>query len=65
MFVFHKNIEILVYVDDMLLTGSNNDLINTFFAHLKKEFPIKNLGTLQYFLGLEASWTRNWLFLCQ
>lgn len=38
---------ILVYVDDMLITVDDQEHI--------KEFTIKNLGELSYFLGIEIS----------
>lgn len=38
---------ILVYVDDMLITADDQEHI--------KEFTIKNLGELSYFLGIEIS----------
>lgn len=45
---------ILVYVDDILVTGSSSRLIIDFINTLKSYFPIKDLGVLRYFLGIEV-----------
>ncbi|XP_042944752.1 uncharacterized mitochondrial protein AtMg00810-like [Carya illinoinensis] len=42
-----------VYVDDIVITGSNSHLIERLQQHLKTTFHMKDLGPLQYFLGLE------------
>ncbi|KAI3780486.1 hypothetical protein L2E82_10467 [Cichorium intybus] len=39
--------------------------ISSFICRLHKEFAIKDLGDLNYFLGLEVSYTTDGLFLCQ
>uniref|UniRef100_A0A3Q7EXN8 Reverse transcriptase Ty1/copia-type domain-containing protein n=1 Tax=Solanum lycopersicum TaxID=4081 RepID=A0A3Q7EXN8_SOLLC len=46
---------ILVYVDDMLVIGSNLGLIEHTKAILHKAFKIKDLGDLKFFLGMEFS----------
>ncbi|KAJ0824902.1 putative RNA-directed DNA polymerase [Helianthus annuus] len=56
---------LLVYVDDLILTGNNDSDINTFISHLNHEFAIKDLGALNYFLGLEVAYTDKGLFLTQ
>ncbi|XP_075086161.1 uncharacterized protein LOC142168889 [Nicotiana tabacum] len=48
-----STIIILVYVDDMLLTGSNLTLICDVKAKLHLAFKMKELGDLKYFLGIE------------
>ncbi|XP_041001633.1 uncharacterized protein LOC121247332 [Juglans microcarpa x Juglans regia] len=45
---------LLVYVDDIVTTGSDTELIKQLQQHLKASFHMKDLGPLQYFLGLEA-----------
>lgn len=56
---------LLVYVDDIILTGNDPAIIRTFISRLNNEFATKDLGTLSYFLGLEASYTDDGLFLTQ
>ena len=43
---------LILYVDDLILTGSDPNLINHVKSIPKKKFEIKDLGHLQYFLGL-------------
>lgn len=46
-------IVILIYVDDMLVTGSSMTLIEHTKATLHKAFKIKYIGNLKFFLGME------------
>lgn len=46
---------ILVYVDDMLVTGSSLTLIEHTKSILHKAFKIKDVGELKFFLGMEFS----------
>jgi hypothetical protein len=45
---------LLVYVDDIVITGTDSGLISQLQAQLKDSFHMKDLGPLQYFLGLEV-----------
>ncbi|CAI9279827.1 unnamed protein product [Lactuca saligna] len=56
---------LLVYVDDIILTGNNSETISTFITRLHKEFAIKDLGRLSYFLGIDVLYTSDGLFLTQ
>ncbi|KAL0398527.1 UNVERIFIED_CONTAM: Retrovirus-related Pol polyprotein from transposon TNT 1-94 [Sesamum radiatum] len=58
--LFTKNTDtglliLLVYVDDVLLTGPSISQINAAKEFLDSEFTIKNLGPAKYFLGLEIA----------
>jgi hypothetical protein len=44
----------LIYVDDILITGSSPTMIQRLIDKLKSHFPLKDLGRLHYFLGIEA-----------
>ena len=44
---------VLVYVDDLLITGNDSNMIHETKAALQHAFKIKDLGELRYFLGLE------------
>ena len=48
---------ILVYVDDMLLAASNQAELRALKEALKRSFPMKELGEVQTYLGMEV--TRN------
>ena len=68
LFIYHHNTATLylrVYVDDIILTGSNHFAIQTILAKIRAEFAIKDLGRLSYFLGLEVHYGANGIFLSQ
>ena len=68
LFVHHTTIGtiyLLLYVDDMVLTGTNPALIKTLITWLSKEFAMKDLGSLHYFLGVEVQHNSQDLFLSQ
>ncbi|KAJ0615408.1 putative RNA-directed DNA polymerase [Helianthus annuus] len=44
----------LVYVDDIILTGNNPRLINHIIQQLSTKFAIQDMGQLSYFLGIEV-----------
>ncbi|XP_019258479.1 PREDICTED: uncharacterized protein LOC109236724 [Nicotiana attenuata] len=56
---------LLLYVDDIVLTGSNPSLISLFSRLLNSEFSITDLGDLHYFLGIHVTWLVNGLHLSQ
>lgn len=56
---------VLIYVDDILITGSSPSLITDFILALGVSFPLKNLRHLHYFLGIEVIRNGHGLFLCQ
>nr|KAJ0224772.1 hypothetical protein LSAT_V11C100029510 [Lactuca sativa] len=68
-FLFFKHdshiLYLLVYVDDIILTGNDPYLIHKFISKLHSEFAVKDLGALNNFLGLEVSYTDDGLFLTQ
>lgn len=53
----------VVNVDDIILTSTDTHAILDLKAHLHSEFGIKDLGTLNYFLGIEVAYLRNGIFL--
>jgi Reverse transcriptase (RNA-dependent DNA polymerase)/Integrase core domain/gag-polypeptide of LTR copia-type/GAG-pre-integrase domain len=56
---------ILIYVDDLIITGSDKRGIIDLKLHLGREFDIKDLGNLKYFLGIEIARSQKGLFLSQ
>lgn len=45
---------LLVYVDDLIVTGSNPDDINSMINALSSLFDMRNLGNLHFLLGMQA-----------
>lgn len=58
-------IYLLLYVNDMLLTGNNDKLIEKLLVHLNTTFRMKDMGSVHYFLGIQVKTTSYGLFLCQ
>jgi hypothetical protein len=56
---------VLVYVDDIVITGSDLEAISTIQTMLHSTFHMKDLGQLTYFLGLEVHHQPHGLFLYQ
>ncbi|GJU60739.1 putative RNA-directed DNA polymerase [Tanacetum coccineum] len=56
---------LLVYVDDLVLTGNSEVEMNRFKEFLSNKFKIKDLGELKYFLGIEVLRTKSGLCLNQ
>ena len=56
---------LLVYVDDIIVTG--NDMIERekLKTELAREFEMKDLGRLKYFLGIEVAYSKEGIFLSQ
>lgn len=54
-----------VYVDDMIITGNNEEEIANLKSKLAKEFEVKDLGLLRYFLGIEVSNGKEGILLSQ
>ncbi|RVW87469.1 Retrovirus-related Pol polyprotein from transposon RE2 [Vitis vinifera] len=58
-------INVLVYVDDLIISGNDSAALKTFKAYLSDCFKMKDLGILKYFLGIEVARSSAGLFLCQ
>nr|XP_027186264.1 uncharacterized protein LOC113784324 [Cicer arietinum] len=54
---------ILIYVEDILVTSNNDIFITNLVQQLRREFAIKDLGTLHYFLGIEFICFKDGLLL--
>lgn len=55
----------LVYVDDIMLTGNNDEFLGRFISSLAYQFLLKDLGGLHHFLGVELIPLSSGLFLSQ
>ncbi|KAB2618580.1 hypothetical protein D8674_014449 [Pyrus ussuriensis x Pyrus communis] len=56
---------ILVYVDDIIITGSSRSVCQSIIAQLQTMFPVKDLGDIHYFLGIEVHRSAKGMFLHQ
>ena len=56
---------LVLYVDDLILTGSDPILINHVKSSLKKKFEMTDLGHLHYFLGLQVLQSKEGISLSQ
>lgn len=56
---------ILVYVNDIVITGSNLQIIEQLQQSLQSSFHMKDLGPPQYFLGLEVQQCPNGMLFYQ
>jgi Reverse transcriptase (RNA-dependent DNA polymerase) len=68
MFIFrhhHTTIFLLVYVDDILITRNCSANVTSLITTLQSEFSIKDLGSLNHFLGIQVSHSGDSLFLTQ
>lgn len=52
-------VELLVYEDDILLTGNIENFINHLKQLLDAKFKLKDLGSVKYFLGIEVASTHG------
>jgi len=56
---------LLVYVDDVIVTGSSTTLVQDFIDRMSQEFNTKDVGSLHYFLGLEVHRSSTTLLVSQ
>jgi hypothetical protein len=68
LFLYHSNsshIFVLVYLDDIIVTGNNVVTIQSIITKLQAVFAIKDLGSLSYFLGVQTTHDSSGLHLRQ
>ena len=58
-------IVLAVYVDHIVITGSDSEGIQLLKSHLSKHFHMKDLGLLRYFLGIEVAKSKEGICLSQ
>ncbi|XP_050104671.1 uncharacterized mitochondrial protein AtMg00810-like [Malus sylvestris] len=56
---------LIIYVDDMIITGDDLDEIVKLEKNLSTEFEMKSLGDLKYLLGVEVARSSRGIFLSQ
>jgi hypothetical protein len=68
LFIYSKSntvIFMLIYVDDIIVTGSSMEAISALLRDLRADFALKDLGNLNYFLGIEVKPTQHGIVLSQ
>lgn len=68
LFTLHTStcfVAILVYVDDILVSGSSTELISTVKQYLQTQFKMMDLGPLKYFLSIEVARSTDGFYLNQ
>ena len=66
--IFYRNsssgiILLVVYVDNIIITGSDSKGISSLKSFLQSQFHTKDLGMLRYFLGIEVMHSKRGIFL--
>lgn len=56
---------VLVYVDGIIITGSNPSTVLSVISDMQSTFALKDLGELSYFLGIQVTKTADGIHLCQ
>ena len=68
LFVYQRGLDtayLLLYVDDIVLTTSSTGLLRWIISALQREFAMKDLGELHYFLGMHVQRSGDGLLLSQ
>ncbi|KAL1192817.1 Retrovirus-related Pol polyprotein from transposon TNT 1-94 [Cardamine amara subsp. amara] len=68
LFTYEKGgdrLHVLVYVDDLIVSGNSLEVVTTFKNYLSECFHMKDLGVLRYFLGIEVARGPDGIYLCQ
>ena len=60
-----KLVVLIVYVDDIIISGDDNEEIARLKKKLALEFELKDLGPLKYFLGMEFARSKEGIFMNQ
>jgi len=61
----HGIVVIVIYVDDLIITGDSVEDISDLKKLLKQKFEMKDLGELRYFLGIEVIQSPKGMWLLQ
>ncbi|KAH9714143.1 reverse transcriptase Ty1/copia-type domain-containing protein [Citrus sinensis] len=55
----------LIYVDDIIITGSSSKDVEEVIVKLSKTFALKDLGSLNFFLGIQVTRNQDTILLSQ
>jgi hypothetical protein len=56
---------VLIYADNIIITSSDSTVTNNLLLWMKSNFGVKDLGDLNFFLGIEVSSIPDGIFLSQ
>ena len=56
---------VIVYIDNTILTGDDTGEVERMKTVLATEFEVKDLGQMQYFLGMEVARSRKGISISQ
>lgn len=68
LFTYHRNgqtLILLLYVDDVLVTGNSSALMSSLVQELSNTFSMKDMGEIHYFLGFHVQKHDRGMFLNQ
>ena len=68
LFIFNKSkitMYMLIYVDDIIIASSSDEAVTTLLKDLGSEFALKDLGDLNFFLGIEVTKNKDGIVLSQ
>jgi hypothetical protein len=60
-----KILIVSLYVDDLIYTGNDVDMMHEFKQSMMKEFAMTDLGKMKYFLGIEVNQSEKGIFIHQ
>jgi hypothetical protein len=59
----NDNLIISLYVDDLLVTGSNAQQVENFKQKMMQAFEMTDIGLMMFFLGMEIKQSKNEIFI--
>ncbi|WVZ67619.1 hypothetical protein U9M48_016671 [Paspalum notatum var. saurae] len=68
LFIYRKDMTVifmLIYVDDIIVTGSSDAAVSALLQDLRADFALKDLGELNFFLGMEVKKINDGIMLSQ
>jgi hypothetical protein len=68
LFIYQKggvSIFLLIYVDDIVVASSSNQVVEALLANLHQDFALKDLGPLHYFFGIKVEKVKGGIVMSQ
>lgn len=63
--VWKKMVIVSLYVDDLIYTGNDKVMCESFKRSMMQEFEMTDLGRMRYFLGVEITQYKSGIGMCQ